>query len=156
MTAFDAALEMRRGALVPGGHLHTEKASRTVRLFGFEASGTARLNFDVLSDSSGGHADLAVGFDDFALRRSTAGAPVVGGSGLTLLATTRDLRAGGLPDDARIRIDLGEARLLDLAGFSDLLPPSAGPGSQPAARGRCMANSRPSSERAKPAPRAVR
>jgi len=124
-TAFDAALEMRRGALVPGSHLHTEKASRTLRFFGFEASGTALLNFDVLRDATGGRADLAVGFDDFALRRSAAGLPVVGGSGLTLLATTRDLRASGLPDDARIRIDLGDARLLDLAGFSDLLPPSA-------------------------------
>lgn len=125
-TAFDAALEMRRGELVPGSHLHTAKTSRTVRFFGFAASGTALVNFDVLSDSAGGHADLAVGFDDFALRRSAAGQPVVGGSGLTLLATTRDLRASGLPDDARIRIDLGEAHLLDLAGFSDLLPPSAG------------------------------
>ncbi len=125
-TAFDAALEMRRGVLVGGSHLHTEKASRTLRFFGFEASGTALLNFDVRRDATGGHADLAVGFDDFELRRSAAGPPVVGGSGLTLLATTRDLRASGLPDDATIRIDLGEARLLDLAGFSDLLPPSAG------------------------------
>lgn len=116
---------MRRGVLVDGSRLHTEKASRTLRFFGFEATGQAVLNFDVQRDATGGHADLAVGFDDFALRRSAAGQPVVGGTGLALLATTRDLRAGGLPDDARIQIDLGEARLLDLAGFTDLLPPSA-------------------------------
>ncbi len=124
-TAFDAALEMRRGVLVDGSRLRTEKASRTLRFFGFEATGQARLNFDVQRDATGGHADLAVSFDDFELRRSAAGQAVVGGTGLSLLAATRDLRAGGLPDDAKIRIDLGEARLLDLAGFSDLLPPSA-------------------------------
>lgn len=125
-TTFDADLEMHQGVLVPGSYLHTEKASRTLRFFGFEASGSALLAFDVRRDATGGHADLAAGFGDFELRRSAAGRPVVGGSGLTLLASTRDLRAGGLPDDATIKIDLGEARLLDLAGFSDLLPPSAG------------------------------
>ena len=101
------------------------RPSRTLRFFGFEASGQALLDFSVRSDATGGHADLAVSFDDFELRRRAAGQAVVGGTGLSLLATTRDLRAGGLPDDASIRIDLGEARLLDLAGFSDLLPPSA-------------------------------
>ena len=125
-TTFDAALEMRQGKLVEGSYLHTEKTERTVRIFGFEASGQALLNFDVHRDATGGHAELAVGFDDFELRRGTAGAAVVGGSGLSLLASTRDLRAGGLPDDATIRIGLGEGRLLDLAGFSDLLPRSAG------------------------------
>jgi len=138
-TAFDAALEMRRGALVPGSRLHTEKASRTLRFFGFEATGEALLRFDVQRDATGGHADLAVGFDDFELRRSAAGQAVVGGTGLALLASTRDLRASGLPDDATIRIDLGEARLLGLEGFSDLLPASAGlklAGGEGAVRGR--------------------
>jgi hypothetical protein len=124
-TAFDAALEMRRGMLIEGSRVRTEKASRTLRFFGFEATGQALLDFAVRSDATGGHAELAVSFDDFELRRSAVGQAVVGGTGLSLRATTRDLRAGGLPDDARIRIDLGEARLLDLAGFSDLLPPSA-------------------------------
>ena len=90
---------------------------------------------------------------------SCAGAPpdeaVVGGTGLSLLATTRDLRAGGLPDDATIRIDLGEARLLDLAGFSDLLPPRRG-WSSPAAGAKSVASSKPRSVRARPAPRAAR
>ena len=114
---------MRQGRLLAGSRLHTEKTARTLRFFGFEATGQALLHFDVRRDATGGHADLAVGFDDFELRTSAAGQAVVGGTGLSLLATTRDLRAGGLPDDATIRIDLGEARLLDLAGFSDLLPP---------------------------------
>ena len=105
-TVFDAALEMRQGRLLEGSHLHTEKTVRTLRFFGFEASGQALLDFDVRRDASGGHADLALGFDDFELRKGTAAEAVVGGTGLSLLATTRDLRAGGLPDDARIRIDL--------------------------------------------------
>lgn len=125
-TPFDAGLEMRRGALVEGSHLHTAKSSRKLRFFGFEASGEASLSFDVLRDASGAHADLAIGFDDFELSPGAGGLPVVGGTGFALLATTRDLRATGLPEDARIRIDLGEARLLGLEGFSNLLPPAAG------------------------------
>jgi len=123
---FDAALELRRGVLVEGSHLHTGISPRSVRLFGFEARGASQVRFDVRSDEAGGRADLLLTVDDYELRRGPAGPAVVGGSGLSVLATTRDLRPRGLPDDGKVRIDLGQAQILDLAGFSDLLPPSAG------------------------------
>lgn len=125
-TTFDAALEVRQGALTTGSHLHTRKGIQTVRLFGFEARGTALMRFDVRSDAAGERADLLLSYDDFELRRRAAGPAVVAGTGLLVLATTRDLRPRDLPDDGKVKIDLGQAHLLDLAGFSDLLPPSAG------------------------------
>ena len=125
-TPFTTALEMRRGALVAGSQLRTEKVSRSIRVFGFEARGASQIQFDVRRDESIDRADLVVTFDDFELHRKPGDPAVVAGTGLDFLATTSDLRLGGLPDDARVKIDLGQAHLLDLAGFSNLLPPSAG------------------------------
>ncbi|MEO8196675.1 MAG: hypothetical protein ABI689_08130 [Thermoanaerobaculia bacterium] len=123
---FHADLKMRRGTLVAGSSFSTEKAPQAVQFFGFEARGTAMVRFDVRHDTAGERAELDLRYDDFELRRSAAGLAVVAGSGLSLFATTRDLRAGGLPDDGRVRLDLGQAHVVDLAGFSDLFPPSAG------------------------------
>ncbi len=126
---FTAKLALRRGAFAAGSHLQTESAVQTIRLFGFEAHGNSRLSFDVRRDGGSDQAELVLREDDFELRRSAAAAgvaAVAAGSGFVVRAWTRDLRPNGLPNDGHMAIDLGEAHLLDLAGFSDLLPPTAG------------------------------
>ena len=123
---FTAQLELRHGAFAAGSHLHTERAVQAIRFFGFEAKGTSQLSFDVRPAGATDQAEVVLREDDFELRRTAGAAAVAAGSGLVVRAWTRDLRPNGLPNDGHLAIDLGEAHLLDLAGFSDLLPPSAG------------------------------
>jgi hypothetical protein len=123
---FHSDLKMHRGALVAGSSLTTEKAPQTIRFFGFEANGIAALAFAVHREAEGDRADLELRYDDFELRRRRSDPAVVAGSGLSVTATTHDLRPSGLPDDGKVRLDLGKAHIVDLAGFSDLIPVSAG------------------------------
>ncbi len=123
---FHSDLRMRRGTLVAGSSLFTDKAAHAIRFFGFEARGIAELHFDVHREAAGDRAEFALRYDKFELRRRREGPAVIAGSGLSLVASTLDLRPAGLPDDGKVRLDLGKAHIVDLAGFSDLIPTSAG------------------------------
>ncbi|MEO8274947.1 MAG: hypothetical protein ABI639_01935 [Thermoanaerobaculia bacterium] len=123
---FHAALSLVDGKLAPGSSLVTEKGVQELRFFGFTARGSAQARFEVQRDEARPETRLELRFDDFELRRGRSDKPVVAGTGLSLRATTHDLRLGGLPDDGRIRLDLGEAHVVELSGFSDLVPISSG------------------------------
>ena len=123
---FHADMKMRRGALVAGSSFSTEKAAQAIQFFGFEARGIAGLRFGVHRSVDGDRADLELRYDDFELRRRRSDPAVISGSGLSLAASTHDLRPFGFPDDGKVLLDLGEAQIIDLVGFSDLIPTSAG------------------------------
>jgi hypothetical protein len=115
------------GVLQPGTRVELRQDDYEARLFDFHVTGDVRGSFEVTSDAAGAKAEGRAGFHDYEIRRSAAAQPDLVGSGLTVLATTRDLQLAGLATlTAAAKVDLGQARVPDLSRLSGLIPPSAG------------------------------
>lgn len=123
--AFEAELEVVDGIVAAGSRLQTVAARRSLGFFGFQATGDARLLFSITDDAEGALARLVFLFGEYEVgRRGDVAA--VRGTGLTVVATTRDLRPGPLGDDGRITLDLGKARLDRVEDLASLVPEAAG------------------------------
>ena len=120
-----AHLEIEGGELRPGSRVDFERGRRTTRIFHLATTGDAVLRFAVTRDDAGPRADLSLRYDDYELVRGEAPRPDIVGTGLSFVATTRDLRPRALPEDLTVAFDLGEARMPDLSAFADLVPPAA-------------------------------
>lgn len=115
------------GVLQPGTRVELRQDDYEARVFDFHLTGDVRGSFEVTSDAGGAKAEGRAGFHDYAIRRGAAEQPDLVGTGLSVVATTRDLQLAGLATmKAAARIDLGEARVPDLSTLAPLMPPSAG------------------------------
>ncbi|MBP1644240.1 MAG: hypothetical protein H6Q03_2909 [Acidobacteria bacterium] len=118
---------LANGVLQPGTRVELRQDDYEARVFDFHLTGDVRGSFEVTSDAGGAKAEGRAGFHDYAIRRSAAEKPDLVGTGLTVVATTRDLQLADLANlRAAARVDLGQARVPDLSTLSDLMPPSAG------------------------------
>jgi len=118
---------VREGELQPGTRVEFTQEGYGARVFDFHVQGDVRGSFEVRSDADGALAEGRAGFHDYTIRRARLERPDLVGTGLTAVATTRDLQLAGLARlRAQAKVDLGEARVPDLATVADLLPPSAG------------------------------
>lgn len=123
---FTAVAKVRAGELVPGTRVEILRPDRRFAFFGFEALGSSRLELTVADESGRPRVELRLRYDDYELRRQGDATADFAGRGLELSARSHEPRLGALPDDARFRLHLGEARLVDLKSLTRLLPASAG------------------------------
>ena len=65
-------------------------------------------------------------YDDFAVHSGAEKLPQFVGSGLTVAAASSEVGRCAIPDSTRVRIDLGTARIPDLAAFNAWIPASSG------------------------------
>ncbi|MEO7793726.1 MAG: hypothetical protein ABIV06_03050 [Thermoanaerobaculia bacterium] len=122
-------LEVVNGQAVPGTHGVFLHPDLTTSAFDLEATGDARIEFEVRPDKSGGsgsEAAVVVLYEDFEVRAISDQKPLFIGSGLSLVATTSEIELGSIFDTTRLRIDLGTARIPDLAAFNSWIPQSSG------------------------------
>jgi hypothetical protein len=128
MGQLQAHLEAERGELRPGTRVEFQHPRLEMRAFDFRAEGDARIHFAVRAKETPGAvaAVLEVSFDDFAVRAGEERRPQFVGSGLSLVATTSERELERVLDSSRVRIDLGTARIPDLAAFGAWIPSSSG------------------------------
>lgn len=128
MGQLQAHLEAERGELRPGTRVEFQHPRLEMRAFDFRAEGDARIHFAVPAKPVPGGAAtvLEVSFDDFAVRAGEEKRPQFVGSGLSLVATTGERALERVLDSSHVRIDLGTARIPDLAAFGAWIPPSSG------------------------------
>lgn len=117
-------LAVRSGAIAPGSRIELAPSPLRMRLLDFEATGRASARLETAEDEAGPRGDLRVEFEAFELFPRGAQAPDLTGTGLALTATTRDLLLQPRPRSGSARVDLGTARLADLARLDRLLPAS--------------------------------
>ena len=123
---FTSEIVVEKGALGVGSRLTAERPRRTIGIFGFETRGETRLQFAVNRDEQGPLGILNLRFNAFDVRFRGFEEPQVAGRGLEIVIRSRDLDLAHPSDDARITVDLGEARIPDLRSFQPLLPRSSG------------------------------
>lgn len=122
---FAARIELREGVVQPGTLVELERTACQLTLYEqFGVTGQASARVEVASDGEGPRGDLTLRFADFELRQVTDPRPEIVGTGLTVLGRTRDLGIHEPPYTATARVDLGEARLADLAVYDRLIPES--------------------------------
>ena len=124
-----AHLEVESGEVGPGTHAEFVHPALETSAFDFRATGDARIQFEIRPDeggASGRQAALTVKYNDFSVRSGTEERPQIVGSGLSVLATTPALELGSILDSTRVQIDLGTARIPDLAAFNTWIPASLG------------------------------
>ena len=124
-----AHLEVENGQVGPGTRADFVHPDLETSAFDFRAVGDARIHFEIRPDESGGsgrQAAVVVKYDDFTVHSGESLRPQFVGSGLSVVATTPALELGSILDSTRVQIDLGTARIPDLAAFNDWLPPSLG------------------------------
>lgn len=128
MGRLQAHLEAEGGELHPGTRVEFQHPRLEMRAFDFRAEGDARIHFAVPAKQAPGGlaAVLEVSFDDFAVRAGEERRPQFVGSGLSLVATTGERELERVLDSSHVRIDLGTARIPDLAAFSAWIPQSSG------------------------------
>ncbi len=121
-------LEVENGRIAPGTHAEFLHPDLETSAFGFRATGDARIDFALQPDAGSGVplAELVVRYNDFTVHSGVETRPQIVGSGLTLVATTPALELGAVLDSTRVRIDLGTARIPDLAAFNSWIPRSSG------------------------------
>jgi len=120
-------IHLREGELQPGTRVEFRQDDYDARVFDFHVTGDVLGRFEVTRDGAGARAEGHADFRDYAIRRGRAERPDLVGSGLAVVATTRDLQLARLDRlRAEAHIDLGQAKVPDLSTLSDLLPPSAG------------------------------
>ena len=121
-------LEVENGRVAPGTHAEFVHPDFETSAFGFRATGDARIDFTLQPDEGGGGqlAELVVKYDDFTVHSGEEARPQIVGSGLSVLATTPALELGSILDSTRVQIDLGTARIPDLAAFNSWIPTSSG------------------------------
>ncbi len=125
--AISARIRLIEGELRPGTRGELRQEDYEARAFDFHVTGDVQGSFEVTSDAAGPKGEGRASFTEFAIRRSAAEKPDLVGTGLTVVATTRDLQLARLATmQATARIDLGQARVPDLSTLAPLLPPSAG------------------------------
>lgn len=125
--AISARIRLVEGELRPGTRGELRQEDYEARAFDFHVTGDVQGSFEVTSDAAGPKGEGRASFTEFAIRRSAAEKPDLVGTGLTVVATTRDLQLARLATmQATARIDLGQARVPDLSTLAPLLPPSAG------------------------------
>jgi len=117
-------LELRAGELAPGSRVELAPAKLRMRILDFETSGRAAAELAVREDEDGPRADLALRFESFEIVPLGEKEPDITGSGLALTATTRDLLLQPRRRSGNARLDLGTARLADLARLDRLMPAS--------------------------------
>lgn len=120
-------IRLVEGALQPGTKVEFRQDDYAARAFEFHVTGDVLGSFEVSSDEHGSKAEGRVNLRQFGIRRSAAEQPDIVGDGLVVVATTRDLQLSELASlEASAKLDLGQARVPDLATLSGLMPPSAG------------------------------
>ena len=121
-------LEVEGGRVAPGTHAEFVHPDLETSAFGFRATGDARIDFTLQPDAGGGGqlAELVVKYNDFTVHSGEEARSQIVGSGLTVVATTPALELGAILDSTRVRIDLGTARIPDLAAFNSWIPASSG------------------------------
>jgi hypothetical protein len=120
-------IRLVEGELQPGTRIEFRQEDYEARAFDFHVTGDVLGSFEVASDAAGAKAEGHVNFHDYAIRRSAAPLPDLVGTGLSAVATTRDLHLERLATmQAEARLELGEAVVQDLSRLSHLMPPSAG------------------------------
>ncbi len=127
--ALTGQLEVEGGQAQPGTHAEFDHPGFATTAFGLRAEGDARIDFKVRTSDDGSgapEAALVVKYDDFTVHSGAEERPQFVGSGLTVVATTRELDLGAIADSTRVRIDLGTARIPDLAAFNAWIPASSG------------------------------
>ena len=127
--ALTGHLEVESGQVQPGTHAEFVHPDLETSAFDFRATGDARIDFNIQPDESGSgqqEAVLVVKYDDFAVRSGAEEQPQFIGSGLSVVATTPALDLGSILNSTRVKIDLGTARIPDLAAFNSWIPASSG------------------------------
>jgi len=120
-----AHLRLDHARLVPGSRLETTAARQRVRFLGFEARGTARLVAAVEGGFAGAQVRSELTLTDWELGRP--GAPGVAfGDGLRLVASAAAPSLLAPTPGGELDVDLGRARVPDLAFLNAFVPPAAG------------------------------
>lgn len=127
-----AKLLLEDGWLKPGSELTADAEALRFDFLGYATEGSGRVRGSVNDGTlESGESDapgpvrLEVAFDDFTVRRKPATEPHVRGQDFRLVATTSDLRQGGL-SDLEVTIDMPRAEVPDVGVYSAYLPPDLG------------------------------
>lgn len=127
--ALSAHLEVENGQVLPSTQAEFAHPDLEISAFDFRAAGDAHIRFairPVEGGADGQQAALVVQYNDFAVRSGGEPTPHIVGSGLSLVATTPALDLESVLNSTRVRIDLGTARIPDLAAFNPWIPASSG------------------------------
>lgn len=120
-----ATLEVVAGRLSGDSRLKVSSPEHTLRLFDFALSGGAEIVGRHVADASGDRLEVDLATDRYRLATAD-GRAVAEGDGLHLHATTRDTRLQPKLAGVSLAVDLGRARLAELAILGELLPQAAG------------------------------
>lgn len=127
--ALEARVVVDEGRLKPGTNVELRHPKFATEVFQFEALGDALVRFEIpplVGAAAERSVDLTVRYEDFTVHSSGDAAPQFLGTGLSLAATTSARELGEVLDTTQVTIDLGTARIPDLAVFNSLLPASLG------------------------------
>lgn len=121
---FSARFEVRSGILQPGSVADLERTACRLGIYDFGVTGKASAHLEVSQDDHGPRGEVTVRFADFEVRQAADPRAEIVGTGLTVVGQTRDLAVHGPPFTATAHVDLGEARLANLAVYDRLVPQS--------------------------------
>lgn len=125
----EAHLVLESGDLRPGSRVELRHPRLETKVFDFRAVGDARVQFEVQPAGPAGaqeQASLSVVYDNFDVHGVDPGERLFHGSGLSLVAETSSLELGSILESTRLKIDLGAARIPNLAVFNEWLPATSG------------------------------
>lgn len=119
-----AELAVASGRLLPGTRVLFSQPGFDARMFTLGCRGDLEGTFEVADTAAGPRGLANARFASFEIRRGEAAEPEIIGTGLSIRSEVQELRIAALPGEGVARIDLGEARLPNLATFADTFPPS--------------------------------
>ena len=116
----DTGFSVRDGEVQPGGHLDFAASALEARVLDWTAVGAGTIAVR-LPESGSPAAELAVSFDEFAIRRAARAVAHVRGEGLEVAIAARaiDLEHGF--EDLDLRVDVPPSRV-DFVAYNDYLP----------------------------------
>jgi hypothetical protein len=121
---FQGEVALAAGAFQPGSRVELPRARHEARCFGLRTAGDVTSTFAVVGAGAEARAELVARFDSYQVHRGELTEPDLAGTGLAVVARSSELDLRRLPAALVATIDLGEARLPDLAVFSSFIPPT--------------------------------
>jgi hypothetical protein len=122
---FVADLRLARGRLLAGSRLDAERRGRKVRALDFTIDGDSALSLVVDRVDGVERARWQLLYEAFTVHREGITAPLLAGSGLAVAGVAQPPDLADLAERSELRLELGSARLPDIAFLAEWLPPGA-------------------------------